>query len=178
VRRRGAILAAALWLAAAAPPEPDSYRLDDYRAPVPATVSGGKVFHTAQLEEAIRTARPVLIDVLPAPRRPAGMAPDVPWMPQPRRDIPGSIWLPDVGRGALSPALEAWFEAELRAATGGDVNRLVVFYCLDQCWMSWNATKRAAALGYRNAAWYPEGTDGWAAAGQQLSEAIPRPGAP
>ena len=30
--------------------------------------------------------------------------------------------------------------------------------------MSWNAAKRALALGYTHVAWYPEGTDGWAAA--------------
>ena len=41
--------------------------------------------------------------------------------------------------------------------------------------MSWNAAKRALALGYKNVAWYPDGTDGWEAAGLPLHEAKPEP---
>jgi rhodanese-related sulfurtransferase len=41
--------------------------------------------------------------------------------------------------------------------------------------MSWNAAKRALALGYKNVAWYPDGTDGWEAAGLPLQEAKPEP---
>ena len=174
-----AFVAAALSpFLAAGVPEPDTYRMDDYRAPVPDTVSGGRVIHTEELKAAIGRGGVVLIDVLPAPRRPEGMKPDAAWMPLPRRDIPGSVWLPDVGRGALSPALEAWFRAELSQATGGNMAKPIVIYCLNQCWMSWNATKRAASFGYSNIAWYPEGTDGWAAANLPLAEATPAPGEP
>jgi PQQ-dependent catabolism-associated CXXCW motif protein len=42
-----------------------------------------------------------------------------------------------------------------------------------ECWMSWNAAKRAVALGYARVHWYPDGTDGWAAAGLPLAEARP-----
>ena len=41
--------------------------------------------------------------------------------------------------------------------------------------MSWNAAKRALALGYKNVGWYPEGTDGWKAAGLPLESAEPTP---
>jgi hypothetical protein len=41
--------------------------------------------------------------------------------------------------------------------------------------MSWNAAKRALALGYKNVAWYPEGTDGWAAAALPLVTSEPHP---
>jgi hypothetical protein len=34
---------------------------------------------------------------------------------------------------------------------------------------------RAVALGYGNVAWYPEGSDGWAAAGLPLEKRIPQP---
>jgi rhodanese-related sulfurtransferase len=44
--------------------------------------------------------------------------------------------------------------------------------------MSWNATRRAALYGYRHVAWYPEGTDGWTAAGNVLVPAVPAAGAP
>ncbi len=37
--------------------------------------------------------------------------------------------------------------------------------------MSWNAAKRALALGYQNVAWYPDGTDGWHEAGLPLQDA-------
>jgi PQQ-dependent catabolism-associated CXXCW motif protein len=114
-----------------------------------------------------------VIDVLPAPRRPPGMKPGTPWMPEPHRDLPGSLWLPDVGRGAISPGLDAWFRDRLAAATGKDKSRAVVFYCQKACWMSWNATKRAASYGYRDALWYPEGVDGWKQAGLELREATP-----
>jgi PQQ-dependent catabolism-associated CXXCW motif protein len=51
----------------------------------------------------------------------------------------------------------------------------VVFYCLADCWMSWNAAKRAAAWGYTRVYWYRDGTDGWAAAKLPLVEAQPVP---
>ncbi len=170
-----AIVAALSWcgLALAGVPEPDGYRQDDYRAPVPDTVSGGRVLHAAGLKAAIDKGGIVLIDVLPAPRRPDNLPPTALWRPVPRQDIPGSTWLPDVGRGALSPELERWFQAELARLTGGDKTKPVAFYCLAQCWMSWNATKRAASYGYTNVAWYPDGTDGWMAAGLPLAEAKP-----
>ena len=41
--------------------------------------------------------------------------------------------------------------------------------------MSWNAAKRALSYGYSRVYWYPEGTDGWAAAGGELTEATPVP---
>jgi PQQ-dependent catabolism-associated CXXCW motif protein len=121
----------------------------------------------------IKRGRLLLIDVLPAPRRPEGMRPDQPWMPVPRRDIPGSVWLPDVGRGALAPEAEQGFQNALVRLTAGDRTRPMVFYCLSRCWMSWNAAKRAGAYGYSSVYWYPDGTDGWAEAGLALAEAKP-----
>ncbi|ASG25381.1 PQQ-dependent catabolism-associated CXXCW motif protein [Nitrospirillum viridazoti] len=170
---------------APAVPEPPGYRLDDYRAPVPATVAGGRVLTTATLQELLARegSRVVLVDVLPSPRRPAGMTPGSPWMPLPHDDLPGSVWLPDVGRGALNPTLENWFQQQLATLSGGDKNRPLVFYCLPECWMSWNATKRAAGYGYTNVAWYPDGVDGWRAARLPLATATAltppaSPGAP
>jgi PQQ-dependent catabolism-associated CXXCW motif protein len=154
-------------------PEPEGYRLDDYRAPVPDTVAGGRVVHTDELKNMIARGGVILIDVLPAPRRPEGMRPGTPWLPLPRLDIPGSLWLPDVGRGAIDSQLDRWFRDRLAEATRGDPNRTLVFYCLDQCWMSWNATKRASSYGYPNVVWFPEGSDGWGAAGLPLAEAHP-----
>ena len=85
------------------------------------------------------------------------------WRDKPRSNIPGSIWLPDTGYGELAPSMADYFAKGLEKATHGDRARLLVVYCLADCWMSWNAAKRALALGYSNVAWYPEGTDGWRA---------------
>jgi PQQ-dependent catabolism-associated CXXCW motif protein len=98
-------------------------------------------------------------------------------MPVPHRDIPGSLWLPDVGRGALSPELEDFFRHQLEVATSGRKDVEIVLYCLADCWMSWNATKRAAGWGYTQLYWYRDGADGWEAANlpTQSAEPIPEP---
>jgi len=41
--------------------------------------------------------------------------------------------------------------------------------------MSWNAVRRAAALGYQNIYWLSEGTDGWTDWGGTLIDAKPEP---
>lgn len=147
--------------------------MDHYRGPVPDTVHGAAIVHTAGLPALIATLHPVLVDVLPAPAPPQDARPGMPRLPLPHQDIPDSIWLPEVGRGAITAEKEAWFAAKLALATHGDKNMPVVFYCLSNCWMSWNATKRAALYGYVRAYWYPEGADGWAAAGQALETVEP-----
>jgi PQQ-dependent catabolism-associated CXXCW motif protein len=153
--------------------EPPDYRTDDYRAPVPATVTGGRAIATDEAERLWREKRAVFVDVLPAPRRPEGLRPDALWKPLPRRDIPGSLWLPDVGRGALAAPLDAYFRAGLARVSGGDKAAPIVLYCQADCWMSWNATKRAAAYGYTQLYWYRDGTTGWEAAALPTAEATP-----
>jgi PQQ-dependent catabolism-associated CXXCW motif protein len=174
-------LALALTATAAvaqAPPEPAGYRLDDYRAPVPATIAGGSAIGTVEAEALWREGRAVFVDVLPAPRRPDGLGAEALWKPVPRHDIPGSLWLPEVGRGALSSDYERYFRDSLAAATGGDKARPIVLYCLTDCWMSWNAAKRAASYGYTRLYWYRDGTDGWEAAQLPTAEATPAAGRP
>jgi PQQ-dependent catabolism-associated CXXCW motif protein len=157
-------------------PEPEGYRVDDYRAPTPATVPGAVTIGTEAAYRLWQSGAAVWIDVLSAPRRPENLPPQALWSPIPRRNIPGSLWLPNVGRGALSPELEAYFRAHLEAATGGFRDRPVAFYCLAQCWMSWNAAKRAASWGYSRLYWYRDGTDGWEAAKFPTENAEPIPG--
>ncbi len=144
--------------------------MDEYRAPVPDIVPGATIMRLADMRELVERGGAVLIDVLPAPRRPDGMRPGTPWLPLRHRTLPGSLWWPEVGRGGLAPEVEAKFQARLAQVAAP--NRLVVFFCLNDCWMSWNAAKRAASYGIR-AAWYPEGVDGWEVAGLPLQDAAP-----
>src|SRR5262252_8129825 len=157
-------------------PEPDGYRLDDYRAPTPKTLAGGIVLDTATAYALWNSGDAAWIDVLPAPRRPANLPAAALWMPLPHRDIPGSLWLPDIGRSSLSPELEAYFRDNLAAVTKGRHDIPVVFYCLADCWMSWNAAKRALSWGYTRVYWYRDGTDGWEAAVLPTADAEPVPG--
>jgi PQQ-dependent catabolism-associated CXXCW motif protein len=159
--------------ATAAPPEPQGYRLDQFRAEVPATLEGASVVTTAEAERLWRSKAAVFIDVLPKPPKPANLPAGTIWREPEREDIPGSTWLPNVGFGVLQPAIESYFRKGLSAATGGDAARPILFYCLERCWMSWNAAKRALALGYRKVLWYPEGTDGWSRQGLPLEPRTP-----
>jgi PQQ-dependent catabolism-associated CXXCW motif protein len=68
-----------------------------------------------------------------------------------------------------------YFSKGLDKATNGDRGRMLVLYCLADCWMSWNAAKRALALGYTNVVWYPDGTDGWFNALLPLQDSTPEP---
>jgi len=55
-------------------PEPDGYRTDDYRAPVPATLAGVRVLTTADAEAIWRAGTGAFIDVLPRAPAYAGLA--------------------------------------------------------------------------------------------------------
>ena len=159
-------------------PEPDGYRLEDYRAPTPATLQGARVIETQEAEKIWRSRIASFVDVLPRPPRPPNLPEGTLWHDKPRANIPDSIWLPDTGYGKLAPSMADYFAKGLNKATRGDHARLIVLYCLADCWMSWNAAKRALSLGYSNVAWYRDGTDGWLAAGLPLSDAAPEPRPP
>ena len=144
-------------------------------AQVPASVPGAVRVTTEEVQALLAADDVVLIDVLPAPPRPENLPPTSLWLPPVRRNLPGSTWLPNVGYGRLSDGLERYFSRELERLAGGRPDRAVVIYCLADCWMSWNAAKRAAALGYTQVYWYADGTDGWAAAGLPLQRSEPFP---
>lgn len=157
------------------PPEPEGYRTDSYRAPVPATLAGARVLTTAQAEAIWRAGSAAFIDVLPRPPKPPNLPAGTIWRDKPRSNIPGSIWLPDTGYGTLAEATDDYLRNGLARASGGNHAKLLVIYCLTDCWMSWNAAKRALSYGFSNVAWYPEGTDGWQRADLPLADSQPEP---
>ena len=162
--------------AASAVPEPDGYRMDKYRTPVPATLKGATVLSTAALQRLIAERQPVLVDVLPKTRKPKDRDQAQLWLEPTREHLPGSAWLPNVGYGELTHEFDGYFRTELARLTAGDPTRPVVFYCDANCWMSWNAARRAMAeLGYKDVYWYPDGVQGWKKAGQPLEAAHEAP---
>jgi PQQ-dependent catabolism-associated CXXCW motif protein len=157
------------------PPEPGGYRADNYRAPVPATLAGARVLATEEAASIWHAGKAVFIDVLPHPPKPQNLPEGTVWREKPRLNIPGSIWLPDTGYGTLAAATEDYFRRGLADASRGDTAKLLVIYCQADCWMSWNAAKRALSYGYSNVAWYPDGTDGWQRANLPVGESQPVP---
>jgi PQQ-dependent catabolism-associated CXXCW motif protein len=153
--------------------EPATYRMEEYRAPVPATLKGAKVVTTDQVQAMIEEKSAILIDVMPHTPKPAQLPAGTIWRDKVRKNIPGSVWLPNTGYGALSAETSAYFENALRSETRANPLKAVLFYCMTDCWMSWNAAKRAIALGYKNVVWYPLGADGWEKAGHELVVAQP-----
>jgi PQQ-dependent catabolism-associated CXXCW motif protein len=155
-------------------PEPAGYRMDNFRAPVPATLQGARVVSTEEAEAIWRAGGTPFIDVLPRPPKP-NLPEGTIWREPPHSDISGSVWLADVGYGALSPEMEAWYRDELTNLSGGDKEHPILVYCRSNCWMSWNAARRAIAWGYTGVIWYPGGIEEWEKAGLPLEEREPEP---
>jgi PQQ-dependent catabolism-associated CXXCW motif protein len=169
----GCVLLAGIATRAEDVTEPEGYRTGAYRAPTPASLKGARVITTPQAEALWKDGEAVFVDVMPHAPRPANLPAGTIWRETPRVNIPGSIWLPDTGYGELASVTEDYLRSNLARATGGVPAKLLVIYCLRDCWMSWNAAKRALAMGYSNVAWYPDGTDGWADSKLPLQEAKP-----
>jgi PQQ-dependent catabolism-associated CXXCW motif protein len=155
------------------PAKPGTFRLDNYRAPTPAGLQGARTVSTPEAAELWRSGKAVFIDVLPRPPRPDNLPAGTIWHEKIRRDIPGSVWLPNTGYGALNPSMEHYLKSGLDRATSANSDKLLVFYCQQDCWMSWNAAKRAVSWHFAHVVWYPEGTDGWSKGGLPLAEAQP-----
>lgn len=160
---------------AAPPPEPNSYRTDKYRTPVPLTLKGAHVLSNSDALKLWSAKAAVFIDVYPHPPKPEGLPAGTIWREASHMTIEDAEWLPNVGYGVLSPEHDAYFRRNLSTLTKGNKAKPLVFFCLRNCWMSWNAAKRALSYGYSNVAWYRDGTDGWQEGGGLVVDAQPRP---
>ena len=157
------------------PPEPDSYRMDEYRKPVPATLKGATVLTPDKASEMWTKKAAIFVDVYPRAPKPPNLPAGTFWREPIHHTIEGATWLPNVGYGVLSPATEDYFKSNLEKLTGGDKSKAIVFYCLRDCWMSWNASKRALTYGYSNVNWFPDGTDAWQENGLPVVDVKPVP---
>ncbi|ALG69495.2 PQQ-dependent catabolism-associated CXXCW motif protein [Beggiatoa leptomitoformis] len=150
--------------------------MDNYRAPTPRLLAGATTITTAELIKLLQQEPVLLVDVLAVTYRAESALFDGAWLlSEPRANLPHSLWLPNVGYGIINSQMQAYFSDNLAKATQGNKNHPIVFYCIVDCWMSWNASKRALTMGYTRIYWYPEGTDGWKEAGQTLENSIPVP---
>lgn len=155
--------------------EPEDYRTDDYRSPVPKTLEGARVIDGEEAEGIVKEGKALLIDVYPQAKKPPNLPKGTIWRDPTHRTIEGAHWLPNVGYGVLSDEFETYFKTRLETLTKKDLGREVVFFCLRDCWMSWNAAKRALSWGYTNVTWFPDGTDAWQELGHDLVKATPVP---
>ncbi len=157
--------------------EPADYRIDHYRSPVPKTLAGARVVDKAAAEILYKSGGAVFIDVYPQAPKPAGLPAGTIWRRPKHLSIDGAVWLPNVGYGRLAATPEAYFKSNLERLTAGNRDKTLVMFCLRDCWMSWNAAKRALEWGYTNVVWFPDGTDGWQEIGGSLVDATPAPNA-
>lgn len=172
----GWTLAAPVGAAGPAPvPEPEDYRIDEYRTPVPQTLAGARVVDGDTAERIIAEGDILLIDVYPRARKPPNLPKGTIWRDPTHKSIEGAYWLPNVGYGVLSDEFEAYFKTSLATLTSNDKSRPMMFFCQRDCWMSWNAAKRALEWGYTNVIWFPDGTDAWLEHGHDVVKVEPFP---
>ncbi|WP_277052908.1 PQQ-dependent catabolism-associated CXXCW motif protein [Zestomonas thermotolerans] len=148
----------------------DGYRQSLYRSPTPERAEHAVTLDTAALQKLL-AERPEtrLIDVYRRPWVNGRFVND-----EEHRNIPGSLWLANTGDGQLTPQWQAYFADNLARISAGRRDLPLVFYCRSDCWLSWNAVRRAHALGYTSLYWYRDGIDAWEQAGLPLHPATPQ----
>lgn len=143
-------------------PEPDDYRMEEYHDPVPETLSGAVVVDVEQAHQLWLAGETVFVDVFPQPPKPENLPEGTLWIERPRVTIEGAFWLPNTGYGRAPIGMDAYLKEGLSAATAGDLAKPRLVFCRANCWMSWNAARRAMLeLGYQNVFWFPDGMDAW-----------------
>ncbi|MBY4675864.1 rhodanese-like domain-containing protein [Marinobacterium arenosum] len=165
----------AQWPPAAAEAEQlftaDGYRQARYRAPTPEQTDGAVTLETSELQQLLAGANPpLLLDVRPLSWKAGRFIKQKDY-----QQLPGSLWLPNVGYGEPEPAWLDYFQRNLQRLRTEQPARALVFYCRADCWMSWNAARRAHQWGYGNLYWYRDGIDGWREAELPLTSVEPVP---
>ena len=156
---------------------PKHMRMDHYRAPTPHCAPNGVTLNTQQLVQLMQqTPQLLLIDVLSILSRPNTEFGETKWLPnKSRNSLPDSVWLPNVGYGTLDEEMDGYFRHQLKRLSKGGTHQPIVFFCIADCWMSWNALQRASIYGYTNLYWYKNGTDGWEENGLSTQIIVPVP---
>ncbi|WP_162914881.1 rhodanese-like domain-containing protein [Desertibaculum subflavum] len=131
-------------------PEQKEPRRGDYHQPTPLTLPGASTITTSALVKALQSPEPpALIDVLP--ERFGHVT------------LPDAIWLRSAGNyfGPKDAEVTALL-GEMLAKIVTSKRSMLVFFCESpNCWLSYNASLRAAELGYSNVHWYRGGLAAW-----------------
>ena len=154
----------------------EEYRGLPYHAPTTEIPPiGVKRISAVELKDLLNSEKsPVLLDVYGAIFREESLDFDGAWLVStPRRNIPNSTWLPNVGKKKLKLVVEQYYRDQLKELTHQYMSATLVIYCIEDCWMAWNAAKRAHEWGYTNVMWFREGVDGWNDKGWPLQESEP-----
>ncbi|MFB1010041.1 MAG: rhodanese-like domain-containing protein [Thiopseudomonas sp.] len=154
----------------------EGYRATRYRSPTPLTHDYAQTLEPAGLLELQQQQpQPLLVDAYGNPWLHGRFT-----LQAEHRNIPGSLWLANCGEGVLSSEWEAYCRTALDKATDGNYAHPLVFYCRSDCWLGWNAARRAAGWGYTRLYWLRDGIDAWEAAGYELelSQPVPRETSP
>ena len=112
---------------------------------------------------------------MPQAPRPANLPAGTIWRDIPHDNIPGSIWLPDTGYGALAPETEDYLRTDLAPRDRRRPHRSIVVYLparlLDV------VERREAHPDHRlhPGRWFPDGTDGWTEMLLPVAEVQPAP---
>ena len=113
------------------PFEPEGFRTDNYRAPVPVTLEGARVLTTAEAEAIWRAKSGAFIDVMPRPPKPKNLPEGTVWRDAPRKDrAPEELERLLVERGVRLVMYPGWTSIdELERATGEKHGRPRVKLC-------------------------------------------------
>lgn len=128
-------------------------RTSNMHAPTPTSIPGGRVITTAQLVGAMKSKQQFLIvDVLGG-----------------QYTLPRAYSAPAMARGGyFQDRIQQQTNQWLRKITRGNGQMALVILCSDPyCWLSYNASLRAIAAGYKNVYWYRGGMQAWNMAGLQ-----------
>jgi hypothetical protein len=136
------------------PPTPLLF-LSPYIGPTPVEIPGGQLITTEGLAGILTSDQPrLLIDT-------RGGA----------ETLPDALVVTDAGRdGSLTDTFQSLLQQFLGEQTGGDAGVAIVFFgdgMNDRS--AYNATLRAAKLGYQNVYWYRGGKEAWVANGLPLA---------
>ena len=151
------------------------YRIARQRAPTPDDIPAPvRLVETAQIPHLLAQGA-LPLDVFGAAQSRYDEI-DGTWLvSEPRLSLPGAVWLPETGRGVLSDAMQAYLADNLDTLTNHNKDHPILVFCIADCWMSWNAAQRIAAMGYTNVGWFRLGTDGWQDMGWPLFPVAPVP---
>ena len=147
----------------------EGYRLPPFKAPVTAPLPGVTILDDHAFQALLESPPIVLVDVYALSWHNGLFLQDSPHL-----TIPGSIWLPNVGAPTLDDEWRDYFTQTLDAQREHSASAPLVFFCRADCWLSWNAARRAKAMDYEELYWYPNGVDGWQASGHSLAAVCPQ----